>query len=270
MGKHSKSKIEIKKDKKEKKQHNRKNNKKILSKIIIIFQIIFLGVIIFSIIEIYQWYKENKSNNEIAKQLSSFVTINNEKEENDKDKYNIDFKALKQQNSDTVAWIKVTNSYLQYPVVKADDNSYYLTHSFDKTYNSAGWIFADYKNRLDGTDKNIVIFGHNRRDGSMFGTLKNVLDESWYNNETNMEIIFVTEDNNYKYRIFSIYQILKEDYYIQTEFEDTEFAKFIKEIKERSIKNFNEEVSDQDTILTLSTCANNNKYRIVLHAKKIE
>lgn len=270
MGKHSKSKIEIKKDKKEKNKHNRKNNKKILSKTIIIFQIIFLGVIIFSTIEIYKWYRENKSNNEIAEQLSSFVTINNEKKESDKDKYSIDFKALKQQNSDTVAWIKVNNTKIEYPIVKAEDNSYYLTHSFDKTYNSAGWIFANYKNKLDGTDKNIVIFGHNRRDDSMFGTLKNVLDESWYNNEANMDIIFATEDNNYKYRVFSVYQILNEDYYIQTEFENDEFVAFIEEIKQRSIKNFNEEVSDKDTILTLSTCANNNKYRIVLHAKKIE
>lgn len=267
MGKHSKSRKEIKKEKKQCKQ---KNNKKLLSKIIIILQIIFLGIIIFSIIEIYKWYKENKSNNEIAKQISGYVTIDNGKEDNDKDKYSIDFEALKQQNSDTVAWIKVNNTEIEYPIVKANDNSYYLTHSFDKSYNSAGWIFANYKNKFDGTDKNIVIFGHNRRDGSMFGTLKNVLDESWYNNETNMDIIFATEDNNYKYRVFSVYQILKEDYYIQTEFDDNEFSKFIEEVKERSIKNFNEKVSEKDTILTLSTCANDNKYRVVVHAKKID
>ena len=267
MGKHSKSRKEIKKEKKQCKQ---KNNKKLLSKIIIILQIIFLGIIIFSIIEIYKWYKENKSNNEIAKQISGYVTIDNEKEENDKDKYSIDFEALKQQNSDTVAWIKVNNTKIEYPIVKADDNSYYLTHSFDKSYNSAGWIFANYKNKFDGTDKNIVIFGHNRRDGSMFGTLKNVLDESWYNNQENMDIIFATEDNNYKYRVFSVYQTLKEDYYIQTEFDDNEFSKFIEEVKERSIKNFNEKVSEKDTILTLSTCANDNKYRVVVHAKKID
>ena len=267
MGKHSKSRKEIKKEKKQCKQ---KNNKKLLSKIIIILQIIFLGIIIFSIIEIYKWYKENKSNNEIAKQISGYVTIDNGKEENDKDKYSIDFEALKQQNSDTVAWIKVNNTKIEYPIVKADDNSYYLTHSFDKSYNSAGWIFANYKNKFDGTDKNIVIFGHNRRDGSMFGTLKNVLDESWYNNQENMDIIFATEDNNYKYRVFSVYQTLKEDYYIQTEFDDNEFSKFIEEVKERSIKNFNEKVSEKDTILTLSTCANDNKYRVVVHAKKID
>ena len=104
----------------------------------------------------------------------------------------------------------------------------------------------------------------------MFGTLKNVLDESWYNNQENMDIIFATEDNNYKYRVFSVYQTLKEDYYIQTEFDDNEFSKFIEEVKGRSIKNFNEKVSAEDTILTLSTCANDNKYRVVVHAKRID
>ena len=103
----------------------------------------------------------------------------------------------------------------------------------------------------------------------MFGRLKNVLEEEWYNNEENHVINFVTEKEEQKYQVFSIYEIKNEDYYIDTEFKNNEFEKFIDTLKNRSIKDFNVQVSETDRILTLSTCANNNKYRVVLHAKRI-
>ena len=108
------------------------------------------------------------------------------------------------------------------------------------------------------------------RDGSMFGSLKNILNEEWYNNTENMNITFLTENGNYIYKVFSIYKIESEDYYIKTDFStDNEYQKFLNIIKERSIKNFVVKVNVSDKILTLSTCANNNKYRVVLHAKKL-
>ena len=167
-------------------------------------------------------------------------------------------------------FIDSNNTNIEYPIVRAKDNEFYLTHSFNKKINSAGWIFADYKNKFDNTDKNIVIYGHNRRDNSMFGSLKKVLKSEWYNNKENEKIILNTEKQNDIYQIFSIYKIEEEDYYIKTEFKnDSEFEKFIQTIKERSIKDFKIDVSKKDSILTLSTCANNNKYRVVVHAKKI-
>ncbi len=191
------------------------------------------------------------------------------KTNNEENKYTVDFNMLKKQNSDTVAWIKVNGTNIEYPIVKAKDNEYYLTHSFDKSSNSAGWIFADYKNKFDGTDKNIVVFGHNRKDKSMFGSLKNILTSEWQNNSENTEITFVSENENCLYKVFSIYQIEKEDYYIKTNFSNNnEFEKFLETIKNRSVKNFGTPVSSVDRILTLSTCASNDNYRIVLHAKK--
>ena len=103
----------------------------------------------------------------------------------------------------------------------------------------------------------------------MFGSLKNILTKEWYDNEKNYNIKLATEEKNETYRVFSVYQI-EEDYYIQTKFKNSEsFSSFIKTLQKRSIKNFNEQISAEDNILTLSTCANNNKYRIVLHAKKV-
>ena len=160
---------------------------------------------------------------------------------------------------------------MEYPVVKATNNSFYLNHSFDKSKNSAGWIFADYKNKFDNTDKNIVIYGHNMRDGSMFGSMLNILDAKWYENEENTNITLYTENEKCIYKVFSIYKIENEDYYIKTEFKnDNEFEEFVKNLKKRSIKDFNVDISKDDNILTLSTCANNNKYRIVLHSVRVK
>ena len=250
----------------------RKKNKKCKKGILnIIIYMILLFVLIYSGIEIFKWYKDKTNNNKIAEQIKNTVIVKeeNEDENENKEKYTIDFEKLKEQNNETVAWIKVNNTNIDYPVVKADNNDFYLNHSFDKSKNSAGWIFADYRNKFDSTDKNIVIYGHNMRDNSMFGSLKKILDSDWYDNEENINITLYTENTKYIYKVFSIYKIKSEDYYIKTEFEnDNEFEMFVKNLQKRSIKDFNIDVSGEDDILTLSSCANNNKYRVVLHAKK--
>ncbi len=238
--------------------------KKVL--IINIIQILLIVVLLYSAIHIAIWYKNNESNKKIIKETLKTVKINDDTKT--KQKYEVDFKELKNKNSDTIAWLKVENTNIEFPIVKANDNSYYLSHNFNKEYNKAGWIFADYKNKFDTTDKNIVIYGHNMRDNSMFGSLKDVIKKEWYNNESNKYITLITEEEYHIYEVFSVYQIEKEDYYIKTNFKNNEFEEFINTIKERSKKDFNVKVTKDDNILTLSTCANNNKYRVVLHAKK--
>ena len=246
---------------------NKKYKKVILN--IVLYMILFF-VLIYSGIKIFKWYKDKNNNNKMVEQIKSTVIVKKEDENENKEEYTVDFDKLKEQNNETIAWIKVNNTNVEYPVVKATNNSFYLNHSFDKSKNSAGWIFADYKNKFDNTDKNIIIYGHNMRDNSMFGSLKNILNSDWYDNEENTSITLYTENEKSIYKVFSVYKIENEDYYIKTEFSnDNEFEQFIKTLKKRSIKDFNIDVSKDDNILTLSTCANNNKYRIVLHAKKI-
>ena len=229
-----------------------------------LLQCFFITTMIVSAIFIYKWWKDNKNNSRLLESISEHVI-----KEND-GKYKINFNELKTINNEIIGWIKVEGTGIDYPVLQHTDNEYYLKYSFDRTYNRAGWVFADYTNKLNNTDQNLVIYGHNRKDGSMFGTLKNVLKEEWYNNEKNKYINYITENSNNTYEVFSVYKIENEDYYIRTKFNnDKEFQAFIDTIKSRSIKNFNIEVTSKDNILTLSTCADNNNYRVVLHAKKI-
>lgn len=248
-----------------KKENNK--SKKILVNIALLTFIIVAAI---SGINIFKWLKENKESQDILEQISTKVTVVEEVNDNIQKKYNVDFNALKHINTDTVSWIKVEGTDIEYPVVKAKDNDYYLNKSFNKTYNSAGWVFMDYRNTANGTDKNIVIYGHNRKDGSMFGTLKDIFEEAWYSNEQNKYITYVTESENCIYEIFSAYRIIAEDYYITTNFKsDEEFEQFVNTIKARSFRNFGTEVNSSDQILTLSTCSNGD-YRVAVHAKKVE
>lgn len=246
-------------------KHLKKSNHKDV--ILSILQMVFLVVIVVSILYIIKWYHDGKQNKKLEEKISQVVIVENN--DNTDTEYRIDFEKLKRINNQVVGWIKVNGTQVEYAVVQAENNNYYLKRNLEKDYNVGGWIFADYKNKLDGTDKNIVIYGHNMKDNSMFGSLKNILNEEWYNNEENYILDFITEQEKYKYQVFSVYKIKNEDYYINTEFQGNEFQEFVNTLKGRSIKNFNVDVYEEDSILTLSTCAENNKNRVVVHAKRI-
>lgn len=254
-----------------------KKKRKIKYGNLIAFMVIIagIGLVIYSSYNIITWYLANKENAKIKEELKENIVIKKVEDTEDEkevvEQYQIDFKSLKEQNNETVGYVKVNDTNIDYVVVQHNDNSYYLKHNFEKSWNNAGWIFADYHNKLDGTDKNIVIFGHNTRDNSMFGTLKSILNEEWYKNEENHRVVFVTEKGTYYYQVFSTYSIKPEDYYINTEFKtDDEFNDFIKTIKSRSVYDYNIEVSKEDKILTLSSCIGDGSKRVVLHAKLLK
>lgn len=196
---------------------------------------------------------------------------------NSEDKYkdisfmNVDFRELLSKNSDTVGWIKVNNTNVNYPVVQTNDNAYYLKHDFNKKSNRSGWVYADYRDDFKYFGNNSIIYAHNTRTDTMFSTLTWCLKDSWYTNVDNHYIKVSTPTSNTVWKIFSIYMIKTEVYYLKTYFEtEEEHQKFVDTIKGRSIYNFNEDISTEDKILTLSTCNNDSTKRIVIHAKMIK
>ncbi len=234
---------------------------------IVSFIIIFSLGLIYSGYNIYLWLKSVNENDKLKNEIEKHIEIM----DNDSKvpKYIIDFPSLKKQNNDTIAYLKVDNTNISYAIVRGNDNLYYLSHNFNKEYGVAGWIFADYRNKFDETDKNIIIYGHNTNDGSMFGSLKKVLNYEWQSIDE--KIMLITEAKTYYYQVFSTYLVNPEDYYITTEFpNDTEYTKFIETIKSRSNYAYQVEVSANDKILTLSTCSDNGAKRVVLHAKLIQ
>ena len=191
--------------------------------------------------------------------------INNE---NLEPQINKELEGLLEINKDTVGWLKVNNTNVDYPVVQTNNNDYYLTKNFKKENDSSGWIFMDYRADAKNLSQNTIIFGHNMYySGVMFGTLYKTKQSNWYTNTDNQIIEFNTLYNNMKWKIFSIYVIPKTNDYLIANFSTNEkFQDFLDLITKRSIYDFNTPVASDDKIITLSTCSNNGKNRLVIHA----
>ena len=223
----------------------------------ITLEVIFILLIIFSLVLIIKWFIDTRNNKKIIDDINTKLNI----EEVRTGKNDIDYDYLVNINSDTVGYIIVEGTSINYPVVKTINNEYYLKHSFDKSYNSAGWIFMDYRNN-NINDKNIIIYGHNMKDGSMFGKLKLL--------KKNKESYITYYDNNikYRYKVFSIYEIEEEDYYLKTVFNGNEYNNFINTLKNRSLYDYGYTPNNEDNIITLSTCTSGSK-RLVVHAYRL-
>lgn len=234
-----------------------------------------------------RWYVQRLKINYLTQDiLASTKILEDEKKENiDKIEYipsgdneynnigyiSVDFSDLIAKNNETVGWIKVNNTNVNYSVVQHNDNEYYLRHDFNKKYNINGWVYADYRDDFEYFGSNTIIYAHNMTDRSMFGSLVWCLKDSWYTNSENHYIKMSTPKANTVWKIFSIYTIKPEVYYLRTYFESEEEHKtFIDNLTDRSIYDFQEDVSVNDKILTLSTCTDDGTKRVVIHAKMVK
>lgn len=257
--------------------------------ILIIF--VFGFMFIFSVKNIFDWKDDADKTTELTQKIDDVVSVL-EIEDNDETKIieqddeilkfnpywdyikmnliEVDFSELSKINDDTIGWIQVHGTNINYPFVQTSDNDYYLNHSFDKSYNDAGWVFMDYRNDNDEMDKNTIIYAHGRFDKTMFGSLINILNDGWLNDSDNFVIKMSTEYENTLWQVFSIYRIPTTNDYLQINFDNVnEFLDFSEMLINRSDYDFNTSVYKNDKILTLSTCYNNNE-KMVVHAKLIK
>ena len=261
--------------------------------------VIIIGALIFGGFDYYNKYKKEKNIKNINDKLTDILDnydIEEPQDENDVEyidteeneeqnnntttknttpspyytKYNQIFDELSGINNETVGWLTVNNTKVNYPVVQHTDNDFYLKKDFNKNKNSYGWIFMDYRNNIYNLSNNTIIWGHNSRTGLMFGTLRYVTNESWYKNPDNQIITFNTKVKNMKWKIFSIYKIPVTNDYLYANFGNLdEFQTFLDMIRGRSIYDFGVNVTKEDHILTLSTCGTsttNSTTRLVVHA----
>ncbi len=264
--------------------------------VIIVCFFLFFFFLIYGGFKLYLWWDEGKKLASLEKEISNLTEVvekeipiqeiekleeeeknNTSKKESDYFYYmkvpflEVDFTKLKEKNSDTVGYIRVNGTNINYPIVYSGDNSYYLTHAFDRSKNYAGWVFLDQENNLDNLSDNTVIYGHGRLDMTVFGSLKNALTKEWQEKKENYSIQISTLNYNYVFQIFSIYTIPAESYYIQTSFSFLEEKQaWLTTMKERNQAIQTSDVTTSDSILTLSTCKDNNGTRIVVHAKLIK
>lgn len=184
-------------------------------------------------------------------------------------KKRVDFEELKKINPEIIGWLYVEAiDTINYPIVQTEDNAYYLNHTFKKTDNIAGSIFLDCDTKPNFTETNSVIYGHNMKNGSMFGKLNQFYDEETY--EKSKYFWIYTEDLYYKYEIFSCTEVgaISESY--QKQFETKwDFEDYLKRMQENSIIKTNTELTSADKIVTLSTCTASSDVRFVVQGKLV-
>ena len=175
---------------------------------------------------------------------------------------------LAEQNPDTVGWIVFDNMDISYPVMLGTDDVYYLDHTFSGEVNSAGSIFMEAQNHADFQDCHTILYGHNMKNLSMFGKLKNYKKQDFY--EGNEYFTIYTPDAVLRYQIFSYYDISEDSDVYSVGFQpDQTFQSFVETCLRRSYYDTGVSVSKQDKIITLSTCSAEGQ-RFVVHAKRIE
>lgn len=180
----------------------------------------------------------------------------------------IDFASLEAINSDVIGWIEMEAIDISYPVVQGTDNNYYLHRTIQKTDNFAGTIFMDFQNHKNFGDRNSILYGHNMKNGSMFGMLKKYREQETYDKSPYFWIY--TKDFIYKYEIYSCAEVdqYSQDYQI-TFLDRASFEEFLNRTKNQSAIETGVDVEYGDTVITLSTCTGNDTTRFIVQGKRV-
>lgn len=165
----------------------------------------------------------------------------------------VDFAALTAINEDLVGWIYYEPLDINYPIVRGNDNEHYTHYTFEQEENASGAIFMDSLNKPDMSNYNTIIYGHNMRNGTMFGSLKKLLNDESIITENPYFYIF-REDKAYMYEIVSIYITGQSSDTYNLIANEEEQQEYIDYIKNASSWWWGKELFSSDKIVTLSTC----------------
>lgn len=246
--------------------------KKRLSKLI---TVICLGVFIYSLYELSSIFMVYYHNHQILTEVQEIYKeheIELVDEGIEEGQIRQQFVELKEINTDIVGWITIDDTKINYPILQAEDNDYYLERNYEREDSMAGSIFMDYRNDVSAYNPNVILYGHRMKDNSMFNSLEKFLDEDFFNNH--QTIYFDTMYESYHAEVFAAYSTTTDFDYIQTDFSSPEeYWLLLKEIREKSKFQSDISVTMDDQIITLSTCdylLDPNKGRLVVHAKLVK
>lgn len=222
---------------------------------------VFFAVFAFSAYRIYDYYRQenacqsvNRTMTELATQIRPDLPPPSQEETEEPVELapiTVDFALLKEQYPGVVAWLYCPDSNIHYPVAQSDDNDYYLRHLPDGSWNVAGTLFLDFRCAGDFSDGHSVIYGHNMKNGSMFGKLKDYTDQAYY--EAHPVWYLLTPEQNYKVVLFAghITDSGSEVY----ELGAVPDAQTVARWQENSYFKTDVTVRPDQKILTLSTCS---------------
>ena len=235
---------------------------------------IFILILIIIIILIFTYYKFYTNKN---KNILNDINIDETQITETKTEKMLQLEELKKQNNDIVAWLEIPNTEINYPVLQTTDNEYYMTHTYKKEYSSDGSIFLDKDYDWDLPSSNLLIYGHNNRNGNMFEDLLKYEDESYYKEHPTIE--FTTLDEDCEYEIISVFKsriyykseqnVFRYYFFINAENEE-EYNYYVEESKKASLYDTGKTAEYGEQLLTLSTCEYSQEDgRFVIVARKI-
>lgn len=227
---------------------------------------VIIGVSAFNIIKITHDYKTaDKANTELQERYVQEIEPTTNEEEIQVP-ISIDFEALKKENSDIIGWIYCPDTPINYPIVKGKDNNQYLRTDLKGKYLVSGTIFADYRNGNIGDDCNYIVYGHNMKNSTMFGTLVKYKEQSYY--DAHPVLYFLTPENNYVIELCAGAVVKRDSDIYQISPQENTITELIGKSTFRSTVEFDE----GDDIITLSTCSyefNNARYVLIGKLKRI-
>lgn len=230
-----------------------------MRKIKIVLLIIFICLFGLCSLKLFNINKEEDNADNLKEELIEIIDIPVEVVEEPKQL--IDFAELKKINSDVVGWIKIDDTQVNYPIVKGKNNSYYLNHSYDKKWSGYGSIFMDFESSSDFSDLNTFIYGHNTKNGSMFGELYKYMKQNFYDEHPTFNLYSPT--NSYIVEVISAYvDDTESDSYNQIFSSFEEYKKYIDLIISKSRIRTNVNIDYRsDKIITLYSCSHETNHK---------
>lgn len=215
-------------------------------------------VLIFIIAFVIAIYTYNKNNNDNA--LNEIV-IDKTKITSEKTERMLQVEELKKENEDIIGWLEIPNTNINFPVVQGTDNQYYMTHTYKKENSKDGSIFLDKDYNWDLPSSNLLLYGHNNKNGNMFQGLLDYKEESYYKEHPTIKFTTVSEDSEYE--ILSVFlsrvyyknenDVFRYYYFINAENEE-QYNYYIEESKKVSLYDTGKTAKYGEQLLTLSTC----------------
>lgn len=243
---------------------------------------LLLIVLLFSLYKLIRLlvdYRENAERNARVAEISlqspspppSFLPAAQETPPPSEIPITVDWDALREINKDAVAWLYSEGTPINYPVVQAKDNDYYLTRGADGKKSTAGALFFDCRNNVAAPDANLIVYGHRMKDDSMFGTIPDYAERRYYEQHPIMYLL--TEAQCYRVEIFACRTVRSDMKYFETSFEsEAKYRSYLAKAMSQSYWATDITIDAIDTAITLVTCstyAHADDPRLLVHGRLV-
>ena len=255
---------------------HKKTNKNKIKILIIVLSVILIACITYLLVYLYNYVKNKNLYSNLTANIEQDTTT--EKLKNIQSKFVEKVKELQQENADVKGWIRIDNTNINYPLLQATDNDYYLTHNYKKEKSSYGSIFINSNCNIKDNNSNLIIYGHDMKDNQMFKDLLNYQDENFY--KEHPIITIATEETEQEYQIVCAFKsrvFYKDEtnvfrFYQYYNFNDeNKYNEYINNCKKIQLYDTGIQANFGEQLITLITCEysqENGRMVVVAKCKK--